>query len=74
MTRLVVDHSAGARAVSVSCLKGDGMVKLADAVVDLDGPAFQAYYHAACAPAGDITPNRECELAGCTRSECKAVR
>ena len=44
--RLAKDHSAGARAVSVPCIVDGRMVRLADAVSDLDGPAFKAYYEA----------------------------
>jgi hypothetical protein len=43
--KLTRDHSDGALAVSVSCLTCGRMVRLADALVDLDGPAFEAYYH-----------------------------
>lgn len=46
--RLVKDHSAGAYVVSVPCFKCAKMLSLSDAVMDLDGPAFQAYYHANC--------------------------
>lgn len=70
MTRLVTDHSLAASAVFVPCLRDDckgkhRMVLLCDAVIDLDGPAFRAYYHAECAPQG--WPEA-CKVDGCTRS------
>lgn len=57
--KLVRDHSAGAYAVSVPCIKCGKMVRLSDAVIDRDGPAFKAYYHDTpeCRPAG--TPAAE---------------
>lgn len=52
MHRFVRDTNPGAYAVRVPCLTCGRMLLLADAVIDLDGPAFQAYYHdtAECRP------------------------
>ena len=50
MTRAYSDQSAGAHAVSVSCLKCRRRIQLSSAIVDLDGPAFEAYYCASCFP------------------------
>jgi hypothetical protein len=69
--RLVQDHSFGAAAVSVPCLACDKMVRLADSIIDADGPAFQAYYHVACAPKG---PVESCVLLGCRRDHFAEVR
>lgn len=41
--RLVFDHSTGAQAVSVPCYMCGKMHRLADSVIDRDGPAFRAY-------------------------------
>ena len=48
--------------VSVQCCVCLQMVPLQDALADLDGPAFQAYYHANClAPLQTVekTPTNE---------------
>lgn len=69
--KLVRDHSAGARGVSVPCLFCGEMLRLADAVIDRDGPAFRAYYHDDCAPVTRsvrIVPNADCRRDGCARS------
>jgi hypothetical protein len=50
--RLVYDHSPGARAVSVPCLACGVMVRLSDAIIDLEGPPYRAYYHVQCLPVG----------------------
>lgn len=68
--KLVRDHSAGARAVYVRCLHCGQSVRLADAVVDTEGPAFEAYYHERCLPEGHPVV-RQCSTFGCTRSECQ---
>jgi hypothetical protein len=47
--RLTEDKNPGAYAVSVQCLRCGKMLRLADARIDLDGPAFRAYYHEECA-------------------------
>ena len=47
---IVRDQSYAAYAVKVQCLRCGKMLSLADASIDLDGPAFEAYYHAACLP------------------------
>ena len=52
---LVYDHNPGAYAVKVPCLTCGGTVRLADAVIDRDGPAFRAYYCETCKPAGSVT-------------------
>ena len=44
MTRLVKDTNPGAYAVYVSCAACGHRIKLADALIDRDGPAYQAYY------------------------------
>lgn len=48
--RLITDRSPGAYAVRVPCLKCGNMVLLAHAFIDVDGPAFAAYYHPDCVP------------------------
>lgn len=46
--RLIVCHdSAGQR---IACAKCGKKLALEGAIADLDGPAFRAYYHLACAP------------------------
>lgn len=60
--RLVYDHSPGAYSVYVSCLNCGDRVLMADTVIDIDGPAFQAYYCNACQPEG--------EVGACTRYSC----
>jgi len=47
MTRAMHDNSAGAHAVQVSCYRCGARIWLHQALADLDGPAFQAYY---CVP------------------------
>lgn len=47
---IVRDTSRNAEVVSVPCLVCGRMLRLADAWIDTDGPAFRAYYHAACLP------------------------
>jgi len=42
--RITRDDSAGARAVYVSCYTCGARRLLADMDIDLDGPAFQAYF------------------------------
>lgn len=44
------DTSRNAEVVSVPCLVCGRMLRLADAWIDTDGPAFRAYYHEACLP------------------------
>ena len=62
--RLLQDHLLGAANVDVPCLVCHGMLRIADAIIDADGPAFLAYYHVACAPAGPVSP---CKIDGCKR-------
>ena len=45
---LCYDHSHGAANVRVHCLNCDRGVWMADAIIDLDGPQFQAYYCRPC--------------------------
>ena len=47
--KLLIDNSRGAFSVSVPCLHCGRMEQLAQTIIDKDGPAFQAYYHRACA-------------------------
>lgn len=62
--RLAQDHSPGAYAVSVPCMACGKMHRLADSTMDLDGPAFRAYYCPDHAPKGEVAP---CTRLGCTR-------
>jgi hypothetical protein len=57
--RLTVDHSAGAHNVQIQCYVCKAMLGLCDALIDLDGPAFEAYYHKACLPPGETLPPHE---------------
>lgn len=59
--KLTRDLSAGARAVHVQCLTCYRMVRLSDAILDRDGPAFRAYYHdnGACLP---LTADQRADL------------
>jgi hypothetical protein len=45
MKTFVRDTSFGAHAVSVVCLTCGKLVRLCDALIDPNGPAFRAYYH-----------------------------
>ena len=45
------DNSAGAHAVNVRCYVCAKWLQLSQALCDLDGPAFEAYYCHACAGA-----------------------
>ncbi len=60
------DHSPGAYAVSVQCLTCGTMTLLASTLIDLDGPAFKAYYCEEHVPYGTRLP-KSCNRAGCTR-------
>lgn len=64
--RLVTDHSLAAGAVSVQCLACGKTLPLADAIIDTGGPAFRAYYHRSCLPAGSPPPE-PCGIDGCRR-------
>lgn len=47
---LIQDRNLGAFAVSVPCHHCGRMIgRLADAIIDTDGPPFKAYYHRSCA-------------------------
>lgn len=63
-SRLVTDHSLAAAAIRVPCLYCGKMLLLAEAIVDLNGPAFRAYYHSDHAPLGDVA---SCNVDGCKR-------
>jgi hypothetical protein len=63
---LVNDHSPGAYTVSVPCLTCGRMVRLCDALIDPNGPAFKAYYHVECRPKHTQIP-QTCNRNGCTR-------
>jgi len=65
--RLIFDHSAGAQAVNVTCLTCNRTVRLADALIDPNGPRFQAYYHRACTPEGSKIDSGTCRRNGCKR-------
>lgn len=69
--RLVQDHSLGAEAVRVPCIACGHMLRLVDAIIDADGPAFRAYYHVDCAPAGVVAP---CKVDGCRRAHVRPVQ
>lgn len=69
---LTTDHSDGAYAVRVQCFACKAMLLLADAIIDLDGPAFEAYYHRGCIPFGAEFPN-SCKRPGCARPECRRI-
>jgi len=62
MIRLVVDHSPGAFAVNVQCYVCGKMEKLADCVIDANGPSFKAYYCPRHVPEATVEP--------CTRNGC----
>lgn len=68
--RLIKDTSPGARAVYVSCIREEcrKSIRLSDAVADIDGPAFLAYYCPSCAAgigADVLGSRRECIAPGC---------
>ena len=54
--RLVRDHNPGAFNVRVPCLACGAMLMLSDAAIDLDGPAYRAYYHDTCLPSPERAP------------------
>lgn len=66
---LTVDHSLAAGQVSVPCLECGEMLPLAQAQIDLDGPAFKAYYHVSCLPDDAMLAQhtRECRANDCRR-------
>jgi hypothetical protein len=64
--RLVHDHSIGASVVYVPCYVCSKILLLADAIIDADGPAFQAYYCRSCLPPTAKIPNT-CNRDGCRR-------
>ena len=67
----VHDHSFGAANVNVPCLACGRMARLADALIDPAGPAFRAYYHDDCAPAGQVLA---CRVDGCRRDHVDIIR
>lgn len=69
MSRLMIDHSAGAYAVRVSCAACRERVQMSETVIDKDGPPFDAYYCRACVDT--LWPNAlvriRCSRDGCPR-------
>lgn len=68
--RLVKDHSPGAYAVRVQCVKCNRVVLLSDAYADADGRAFMDYYCDDCVFDHDApmqAPVPGCNREGCTR-------
>ena len=53
----LVEGSKGANDVSVRCLICDRWLKVSEAMCDLDGPAFVAFYHRACISRGEVRPS-----------------
>jgi hypothetical protein len=51
----VRDTSRHARAVTVACRACGLTLWLSEALIDLAGPAYQAYYHEQCAPRKETT-------------------
>lgn len=50
----------GTRTVEVACLACGQMIRRGQpGVADLDGPAYRAYYHVACAPSPAPTEREE---------------
>lgn len=69
---LVQDHGPGARATRVPCIGCGPKIGpyLSDCVIDLDGPAFQAYYCPSHRPVdghGAAVPAEKCSIRDCTR-------
>lgn len=64
--KLAIDHSDGAYAVSVPCYVCSSMHQLSDSVMDLDGPAFKAYYCRSCLPERMKGHKLRCTRHGCT--------
>ena len=64
--KLIRDHSPGAYAITVYCIKCQERGKLSEMLVDTEGPAFKAYYHAWCLPEGTDLPTT-CNRYGCAR-------
>ena len=46
--RYATDSSFGSDTLRVQCLGCAKMLRLCDAIIDREGPAFKAYYHLAC--------------------------
>jgi hypothetical protein len=68
--RLVTDHSLAAGNVSVPCYVCCKMHLLADSVMDLDGPAFKAYWCPTCFVKHRLhesVPVAPCAIDGCKR-------
>ena len=73
--RLVVDHSLGAGQIRVPCLREDckgphRTLYLSEALIDMEGPAFGAYYHKECVD-GEHAP---CGTAFCNRDHSRQVQ
>jgi hypothetical protein len=56
--KIVHGSKGGGADVSVQCCVCQKMVRIEECLMDLDGPAFQAYYHSKC-----LVEAREEELA-----------
>ncbi len=54
---LIVDHSIAAGNVRVPCYQCSKMLPLSEALIDLAGPPFQAYYHLTCLPPNTALPS-----------------
>jgi len=64
------DHSPGAYNVRVQCLECYKLHTLADSIVDMDGPAFRAYYCSDCASIYGCFKIARCDRDGCRRGDC----
>jgi hypothetical protein len=71
--KLIKDHSDGAYAVSVPCLACGKVLRLAEVLIDIEGPALKAYYHLACLPAGTKMPEGKCNRSWCARCTTEVV-
>ena len=49
MTHFVRDDNPGARNVYIACYRCGKRLLLSNAYIDIEGPAFQAYYDKDCA-------------------------
>lgn len=53
-SKLLLDNSAGAHNVTVYCYDcAKGPMQMSDCIIDLNGPAFRAYYCRECAQTFD---------------------
>lgn len=67
MMRLCYDHSPAAGEVRVSCYRCGRMRPMAEMLMDLNGPSFQAYYCPECLPAEEPKQVTPCTRYGCLR-------